>query len=443
MSIPLERLYHYIENVARDIRDDTVIYRFIPDGSKKIEDLTGTLSKENFSLVKSDTSPHIFCYDQEPLMFELYQNIIPLVTDADHTVLKAEHEKLKSIDFNLRSAVLGWSNIYDRAVLLHSEQRSDQVTKYQNHQFVPAYYWSHAFIALDWFRYAQHCTPKKNAVSRSTFLIYNRAWSGTREYRLKFLDLLIDASLTADCQTSCNAVDPELQTHYSNYDFSRDEFRPKHCLEQYFSKNTYSSTASADFEIKDYNNCDIEVVLETLFDDSRLHLTEKTLRPIALGKPFLLCATHESLKYLRQYGFKTFGSIINESYDCIEDPVKRLHAVIAVMKTIAQWTEQEKQEKLQKLQEIADYNRRHFFSTDFFDQIFLELKSNLKTALDLVESTNTSKNYIEFRKLRAITSPVLKDILTGNCPGWSRPKQDIIEILKTARQYYNQHHNKY
>jgi hypothetical protein len=37
MSIPLERLYHYIEDVAEEIFNDRVlIYRFSPDGSKKI-----------------------------------------------------------------------------------------------------------------------------------------------------------------------------------------------------------------------------------------------------------------------------------------------------------------------------------------------------------------------------------------------------------------------
>ena len=40
MSIPLDRLYHYIESIAKDIRgDDVIIYRFYPHGSKKIEDL--------------------------------------------------------------------------------------------------------------------------------------------------------------------------------------------------------------------------------------------------------------------------------------------------------------------------------------------------------------------------------------------------------------------
>jgi hypothetical protein len=69
-------------------------------------------------------------------------------------------------------------------------------------------------------------------------------------------------------------------------------------------------------------------VLETLFDDHRWHLTEKSLRPIACGKPFVLMATPGSLQYLRQYGFKTFDGLIDETYDSIQNPKQRLQAVL-------------------------------------------------------------------------------------------------------------------
>ena len=43
MSIPLDRLYHYIESIAKEIRgDDVLIYRFFPHGSKNINDLNCT-----------------------------------------------------------------------------------------------------------------------------------------------------------------------------------------------------------------------------------------------------------------------------------------------------------------------------------------------------------------------------------------------------------------
>ena len=71
MSIPLDRLYHYIESVASEIRKgDVVIYHFYPYGSRKTEDLFTTTN----SVLTWMTSPHIYCNDQEPLNFNLYHN---------------------------------------------------------------------------------------------------------------------------------------------------------------------------------------------------------------------------------------------------------------------------------------------------------------------------------------------------------------------------------
>ena len=94
--------------------------------------------------------------------------------------------------------------IYDNPILVHSEKQSPEVDKYQSLGFIPVYYWSHAFIALDWFRFANHINQQKK--TNKTFLIYNRAWEGTREYRIKFVDFICEYNLTNHCQTKFNCV---------------------------------------------------------------------------------------------------------------------------------------------------------------------------------------------------------------------------------------------
>jgi hypothetical protein len=48
MSIPLDRLYHYILNVAQEIYNDRIIiYRFYPHGSKNINDLNNLHESEH------------------------------------------------------------------------------------------------------------------------------------------------------------------------------------------------------------------------------------------------------------------------------------------------------------------------------------------------------------------------------------------------------------
>ena len=171
-------------------------------------------------------------------------------------------------------------------------------------------------------------------------------------------------------------------------------WRPQIVLENYFPGSDAHSSYSADFDIEDYEATDIEVVLETLFDDDRLQLTEKSLRPIACGQPFILVGTHGSLEYLRSYGFKTFADIWDESYDLIIDPQLRLHAVTDVMRWISTWSAEIREKKMTQAQAIAEYNRKHFFSQEFFDQVVNELKTNLKSAFDELNQCNNYKSWI-------------------------------------------------
>jgi len=423
MSIPLDRLYHYIENIAKEIRgDDVIIYRFFPHGSKKIEDLQS--ESDNFTWVNKRVLPQIYCYDQEVLDYMRYE------TNTNLSI----HEYRLKYDQDMPNNLNIHSNIYDKCILMHSELNSLEVCKYLNGPFIPVYYWSHALIALDWFRYAQHQSQLKKI--RKTFLIYNRAWSGTREYRLKFMDLLIEHNLVSNCQVTCNSVDPDMQIHYQQHQYINPQWMPGHCLEEYLEPTIANSWASADFDSVDYDQTEFEVVLETLFDDQRIYLTEKILRPIACGQPFLLLSSAGSLKYLQSYGFKTFSDIIDESYDTIVDAKQRMQAVINTMSTIVSWTESERASNMVKINNIVEYNKQHFFSKKFFNFVTDELKQNLKQGLIELEQTNTSNLYISYRKNLATNETCRKMLVEDNI---SRTKQDTVHVLKIARTYYNRY----
>ena len=369
MSIPLDRLYYYVESIAEEVHGDSIIiYHFYPHGSKNIKNII-SLNTSDIG-PKWQYSPHIICNDQEPLDFNFYSqyegNIRPRVLNGDSPKT---------------------DNIFKKMLLLHSEQNSKEVIKYKSDEFVPIYYWSHALIALDWFRFSQHVNLNKNIKKR--FLIYNRAWSGTREYRLGFADRVIKLSIVNNCLMRINPIDSTLNKHYNLHNFLNPIWKPTHVIENYFPINTAESHYSADFDIEDYNNTDIEVVLETLFDDQRIHLTEKILRPIALGQPFILAGTAGSLEYLRSYGFKTFDECWNESYDLETDPQYRLVAITDLMKHIADGGPKIYTNKIIQALAIANYNRQHFFSKEFFNQVVDELKINLKSGLMVLDNTRS------------------------------------------------------
>jgi hypothetical protein len=209
-------------------------------------------------------------------------------------------------------------------------------------------------------------------------------------------------------------------------------WRPTTVIEDYFSLCEAESHYSADFDINDYESTDIEIVLETLFDDQRLHLTEKTLRPIAMGQPFMLAGTSGSLQYLQNYGFKTFADCWDESYDMMTDSLDRMNKIVDIMKNITCMTTAHREKILEKAKSIAEYNKKHFFSKEFQDQITKELHNNLATALTKLESTNTAQGWIEQNKKLFRNSKLESAFYT---PG-NLKKEWMDQIDSIANQYY-------
>ena len=400
MSVPLDRLYHYLTGI---VNHDLVIYRWMPHGSRKLEDLT---SLHSYSWNQSMTYPLMICHDQESLIFDYYtrdqinQQVINYYSTNNLLSLANDLVAGHRADMHIRGAAINSSlNLYDKTLLLHSELNSTEVEKYKAADFIPVYYWSHALIAKDWFRYAEHDPELKFSPDQidCDFLIYNRAWSGVREYRLKFTEHLVNHKLISYCHTSFNPVDNLI--HYKDHQFVNSELAIKnYTLDQYLPENSHNSSSSADYNNQDYKHCAMEIVLETLFDDSRWHLTEKTLRPIACGKPFILMSTPGSLQYLKQYGFKTFDAYIDESYDQINNSCDRMQAVIAEMKRISALDKDKKNALWNSLNDIAQYNKKVFFKY-LQTQVVDEYIVNLNFAMTEIKKYCTGKHHYDSLKL--------------------------------------------
>jgi hypothetical protein len=420
MSVPLDRLYHYLDDC---VNHDLLIYGWTLHGSRKLEDfglLFDSMTPEDWISLRSKSTEQQFslaiarsdhavmiCHDQEPLDFDRYsfmdfQSIIRHRHQKDQEILPINNIDRESVvDY---CAKLGWrglatpTNYYDSTLLLHSELHSSHVNNFEQQGYVPVYYWSHGMIAHDWFRYADHDPILKFNPNQIThdFLVYNRAWSGTREYRLCFAEQIVKNGLSQHCKMTFNSWD---NMQYGQHQFVNSAFQISNFeLEKFFPKNNHNSNASADYCNTDYASSSIEVVLETLFDDTRWHLTEKTLRPIACGRPFMLVATAGSLQYLRHYGFKTFSGLLDESYDTIQDPRQRLQAVITEMSRVANLPQQEKIQLFVKLNQIAEHNKHHFFN-GFFDRVKQEYISNIDHAITTMNQHKTGKHDRNIRAL--------------------------------------------
>ena len=401
MTVPLDNLYHYVES---QLDKPATLYLFLPHGSKKLSDLS---ILRHYTVEQTLVQPAIICHDQEPLMYTLHEDDQVQFRQALEKLTKDHREMvgpddwlfLPNLNLQLGTYIPGVS-IFDKTVLLHSEINSPEVQRYQDIGFECAHYWSHAFIARDWYRFAQFDVRNRpTGTFDQMFLIYSRGWTNSREYRLKFIELLSNNNLLESSKISILKQEEGIDIKDYRFKNSCFEVNAKNIFDSIPDCDAASS-ASADYDSEDISKSVISVILETVFDGSTIHLTEKTLRTIACGHPFILVAGPGSLEYLRSYGFRTFDSIIDESYDQEIDPMRRLEKICAEMTKLKNLGQTELQNWYLNAREIANFNRQHFFSASFWNYITAELRHNVNQALNQVYQTRGQKWLLNRRLIR-------------------------------------------
>jgi len=98
------------------------------------------------------------------------------------------------------------------------------------------------------------------------------------------------------------------------------------------------------------------LVTETVFDYPYSFRTEKIWKPIAIGHPFVVVANSGYYRDLHDLGFRTFGHVIDESFDKIENNADRLDSIITVVKDLCQ---QDLSGFITETREICKYNQQH------------------------------------------------------------------------------------
>jgi hypothetical protein len=93
--------------------------------------------------------------------------------------------------------------------------------------------------------------------------------------------------------------------------------------------------------------------------------------------PFVLVAPAGSLAYLREYGFETFNGIFDESYDLETDDVKRIEAVVRLLKDLDNLSVAERNDIHQACLPIVEHNYNHFYRGGFEQILWQELQEML------------------------------------------------------------------
>ena len=112
-----------------------------------------------------------------------------------------------------------------------------------------------------------------------------------------------------------------------------------------------------------YEKTACSIVLETHFDadgSAGSFLTEKTFKCLKHGHPFVLFAPPGSLASLRGMGYRTFDSVIDPSYDTIQDNTLRY---LRVVRTIRQLSLVDPRELYNACLEDVQHNQQLFLAS--------------------------------------------------------------------------------
>lgn len=272
-------------------------------------------------------------------------------------------------------------------ILITSEKNSENVKTICNKfNWTHHYYFFHGWAALDWYRGYDKTFLIKPVAERAptrTFIAPNRIIAGERQHRLEMLYYIFKYNMLNNhisCPETCPAENisihdavvpledkyPDIKSVFAQQklpiNFSGETDHPMHsCWLSLFDESADSL---------------LYLVTETVATGRRHHITEKTFKPIALGMPFVIVGTRGSLKYLREYGFKTFEGIWDESYDDAEDSV-RIQRIASLLRSLDELPVAAKQDLFKQCIPIIEHNWNHFYKGGFEAVLWTELTDML------------------------------------------------------------------
>jgi len=125
--------------------------------------------------------------------------------------------------------------------------------------------------------------------------------------------------------------------------FAKYELFNKEWGEIYINANAYIDTY-------------FSVVTETVFNYPYSFRTEKIWKPIAIGHPWIAVANQWFYRDMHNLGFQTFGHLIDESFDSIENNQTRIERIGQVIDDLCK---QNLSEFLDAAQGVCKYNQSH------------------------------------------------------------------------------------
>lgn len=119
--------------------------------------------------------------------------------------------------------------------------------------------------------------------------------------------------------------------------------------------NFFDPAASISWDL--YNQSSFEIIPESVYEDFTF-ITEKTWKPLFAEMPFLILSNPNFYKHLKYLGFKTFDSLIDESFADETNLNLRVEKLVNSVKYIL---DNNAVDFYHTAQDICSYNKDHLF----------------------------------------------------------------------------------
>ena len=91
-------------------------------------------------------------------------------------------------------------------------------------------------------------------------------------------------------------------------------------------------------------------------------MTEKTFKCILNLQPFIIAGSFQSLRLLKHLGYRTYGRVIREVYDKMDDPNKRMEELVNCVYSLCNRKDEDHVNIMTIIKEDLEYNQKLFLS---------------------------------------------------------------------------------
>jgi hypothetical protein len=132
------------------------------------------------------------------------------------------------------------------------------------------------------------------------------------------------------------------------------------------------------FEESFHKKTFVSLVSETSASKDLIFFSEKIFKPIYACQPFIISGNPNSLKKLKELGFKTFDKWWDESYDEEIRFEHRLEKIMKILTDISLKTDEELVTMLNEMEDILVHNYNVFIGTnnEYFYKTFSSIGHN-------------------------------------------------------------------